>query len=143
MEYHTLSTAQLAEESAGAVIPVRLNNPNCPCNSPPLTPPRWGGEFERLGDLIFCKEFDQAAPLTAFSWHGSAMPLSPFAPRVRRGEGVQRRLARSYGRAGLIAPYMSSPCVIRARRAQRRGQKHSQAPKQVLGVAPLQASCEE
>jgi hypothetical protein len=27
--------------------------------------------------------------------------------------------------------------------AQRRGQKHSQGPKQVLGAAPMQAICEE
>jgi hypothetical protein len=27
--------------------------------------------------------------------------------------------------------------------AQRRGQRHSQGPKQVLGVAPMQAICEE
>ena len=40
------------------------------------------------------------------------------------------------------SPIAGRPTSKRAG-AQRRAQKHNQGPKQVLGVAPIQASCEE
>jgi hypothetical protein len=53
----------------------------------------------------------------------------------------QRRLRRSHDR--FILRRCFGARAIERIGAQRRGQKHSQGPKQVLGVAPMQAICEE
>ena len=49
--------------------------------------------------------------------------------------------------SGVQSPHPESPIAVRptAKRAgaQWQAQKHNQGPKQVLGVAPMQAVCEE
>jgi hypothetical protein len=48
---------------------------------------------------------------------------------------------------GVHSTHPASPIAVRATServaTQRQGQKHSQGPKQALGVAPVQAICEE